>query len=104
MLKRGVGNLVEEVISSHDIGHPKEHQDFWHLLQEQLQFDKKSSLFVDDSPRVLLSAHDYGIENIAAISKPDTSREGSAFTDESALDDLPERIHRIENVMDLLKI
>jgi putative hydrolase of the HAD superfamily len=100
----GVGDWVEEVISSHDLGYPKEEQDFWHALKEHVNFDKQNSLFVDDSPRVLLSAHDYGIEHVAAVSKPDTSRQGSAFTDESALHELPERIHRIDSVMDLLNL
>lgn len=100
----GVGNWVEEVISSHDLGYPKEDQGFWHALQAHVDFDKQRSLFVDDSPRVLQSAHDYGIGHVAAISKPDTSREGSAFTDEAALEELPKRIHRVESVMDLLKL
>ena len=98
----GVGNLVEEVISSHDLGYPKEHQNFWKALEERIDFEKTRSLFVDDSPQVLLSAHTYGIANIAAISHPDTSREGSAFTDETALSSLPESIHRVKSVMDLL--
>jgi len=98
----GVGEWVEEVISSHDLGYPKEDQNFWHALQEQIGFDKKRSLFVDDSPRVLLSAHTYGIAHIAAILQPDSSREGSAFVDETALDILPPAIHRIDGVMDLL--
>ena len=98
----GVGNLVDEVISSHDLGFPKERQEFWSALEEQIDFDKSRSLFVDDSPQVLLSAHTYGIANIAAISQPDTSREGSAFTDETALTSLPASIHRIKGVMDLL--
>lgn len=98
----GVGSLVDEVISSHDLGYPKENQNFWKALEEHIDFDKSSSLFVDDSPQVLLSAHTYGIANIAAISHPDTSREGSAFTDETALDSLPESIHRVKSVMDLL--
>ena len=100
----GVGDWVEEVISSHDLGYPKEEQDFWHALQEHTHFDKHRSLFVDDSPRVLLSAHTFGIAHIAAVSKPDSSREGSAFTDESALQQLPEGIHRIDGVMDLLAL
>jgi len=100
--KTGVGNLVEEVISSHDLGYPKEDQNFWKELEERIEFDKTKSLFVDDSPQVLLSAHTYGIANIAAISHPDTSREGSAFTDETALDSLPESIYRVKGVIDLL--
>ncbi|NNC97485.1 MAG: GMP/IMP nucleotidase, partial [Gammaproteobacteria bacterium] len=102
--KTGVGDWVDEVITSHDLGYPKEEQDFWHVLQEHVGFDKSTSLFVDDSPRVLQAAHDYGIEHVAAICKPDTSREGSAFTDESSLQELPERVHRIDGVMDLLGI
>lgn len=100
----GVGNLVDEVISSHDLGYPKEDQNFWRALEERIEFDKSKSLFVDDSPQVLLSAHTYGIANIAAITHPDTTREGSAFTDETALNSLPDSIHLVKGVLDLLNI
>ena len=100
--KTGVGDLVDEVISSHDLGYPKEHQNFWKALEERIDFDKSRSLFVDDSPQVLLSAHTYGMAHIAAITHPDTSREGSAFTDETALTSLPESIHLVKSVLDLL--
>ena len=102
--KTGVGGLVDEVISSHDLGYPKEDQNFWKALEERIDFDKSKSLFVDDSPQVLLSAHKYGIGNIAAITHPDTSREGSAFTDETALSSMPESIHRVKGVFDLLNL
>jgi len=102
--KTGVGNFVEEVISSHDLGYPKEDQNFWTELEERIDFDKTSSLFVDDTPQVLLSAHQYGIANIAAIAQPDTSRDGSAFTDETALQTLPDSIHIVNGVMDLISL
>lgn len=100
--KTQVGSYVEEVFSSHDLGYPKERQEFWDELQEQVGFDKNFTLFVDDSPRVLQSAYDYGIKHIAAIQKPDSSRVGSNFTDEHAMDELPESIHRVDGVINLL--
>lgn len=100
--KTQVGSHVEEVISSHDLGYPKEKQEFWHALQEQVGFDKDYTLFVDDSPGVLQSAYDYGIKQIAAIQKPDTSRDGSVMTDDHAMAELPAAIHRVDGVMDLL--
>lgn len=100
--KTRVGSYVEEVISSHDLGFPKEQQEFWHALEEQVRFDKETTLFVDDSPAVLQSAYDYGIKHIAAIQRPDTSREGSVMTDDHAMSELPESIHRVNGVIDLV--
>lgn len=100
--KTQVGSYVEEVISSHDLGYPKEKQEFWYALEEQVGFDKEFTLFVDDSPAVLQSAYDYGIKHIAAIQRPDTSREGSVMTDDHAMSELPESIYRITGVIDLV--
>jgi len=100
--KTQVGSYVEEVISSHDLGYPKEKQGFWHALHDHLGFDKDFTLFVDDSPPVLSSALLYGIKNIAAITRPDTSPVEFAINNSEALAELPQSIHRVKGVIDLL--
>ncbi len=77
-LKMRVTNLDEyfdKVISSHDYDIAKEDQGFWHKLDEQINLDKKKSVFFDDSLAVLNSAKKYGIGNIVAISKPSSKIE-----------------------------
>lgn len=66
--------FFDSIISSHDLGFPKEHINFWHKLQQLHPFDKHSSLFVDDSLTVLNSAKLYGIGHLVFVSKPDSKQ------------------------------
>jgi 5'-nucleotidase len=59
--------------SSHVFGAPKEHPQFWRELAKVERFDPARSLFVDDSPSVLLAARDAGMRLIYAVRKPDSS-------------------------------
>lgn len=70
----GVGDYVDELISSHEFGAPKEEQAFWVQLQERLEFDKQDVCFVDDSPSVLASAKKFGLESLWQITQPDSQR------------------------------
>ena len=51
---------VDEVISSHDYGVPKENDAFWHTLVERTLLDPARTLFIDDTQRVLI-AKQFGI-------------------------------------------
>lgn len=62
----------DALVSSHQIGLPKEHPDFWRLLQGVEPFDKSRTLFVDDSLPVLESAKAYGIAHLLAVCNPDS--------------------------------
>lgn len=72
MEKTALAGFFDQVISSHDLGLPKEHPDFWPKLQQIIPFDKERCLFVDDSPAVLTSAQNYGIRWLLAVLKPDS--------------------------------
>ncbi len=65
----------DAVVSSHELGYPKEHQTFWTRLQERLQFERKRALFIDDSLAVLRAARDFGIGQIIAVTHPDSTLE-----------------------------
>jgi putative hydrolase of the HAD superfamily len=67
-----LAGFFDQVISSHQLGLPKEHPEFWSRLQNLQPFDKDRTLFVDDSPPVLASARKYGISWLLAILKPDS--------------------------------
>lgn len=62
------------IVSSHDLGYPKETAPFWHSLQEAEPFDPGKTLFMDDSLPVLRAARGYGLKNIVAMRKPDSKR------------------------------
>jgi putative hydrolase of the HAD superfamily len=62
--------LLDQVISSHDYSAAKEDQQFWQQLQNNLDFDPNTTLFIDDSEPVLNAAHQFGIKHLLSIKKP----------------------------------
>lgn len=73
----------DRLISSHDYGYPKEDQQFWFALRQDIEFDPARSLFIDDSLPVLRSAKRFGIAQLLAVRYPD-SRAGPKDTEEFA--------------------
>ncbi len=74
-LKRGIAGLdryFDSLVSSHDFGVAKEQPAFWPALQNRLDFDPESTLFVDDSLPVIEAAANFGIGEVVAIRQPDT--------------------------------
>jgi putative hydrolase of the HAD superfamily len=87
----GLSEFFDGVHSAHSYGHAKEHQEFWRLLQEAEGFDPETTVFVDDTPRVLRSAAEYGISMPIVITNPDTSepeRENGEFAHVAGVRDL----------------
>ncbi len=72
MRETGLDLHLDGLISSHQVGLPKEHPDFWQGLQALERFDRQRTLFVDDSLPVLQSAHAYGIGQLLAVCNPDS--------------------------------
>ncbi len=64
--------FFDALISSHRVGLPKEHPQFWDGLQTIEPFDRTRTLFVDDSLPVLGNARAYGIAQVLAIRNPDS--------------------------------
>ncbi|MFZ2403775.1 MAG: GMP/IMP nucleotidase, partial [Methylobacter sp.] len=64
--------FFDDIISSHDLGYPKEHAEFWPLLQQRAPFEKQAALLIDDSLAVLDAARQFGIAHLISVSKPDT--------------------------------
>jgi len=78
----GLTAHFDGIYSSHDFGHPKEDQAFWHSLKDAEEFDPETTLFVDDTTRVLDSAAKFGVSMLLEITHPDTSkpeREDSSY-------------------------
>ncbi|HDH08499.1 MAG TPA: GMP/IMP nucleotidase [Gammaproteobacteria bacterium] len=72
MKRTPIGEYLDEIITAHDIGLPKEHDDFWYRLQQQLPFSPSHTLLIDDSVNVLQSAEKYGIKYLRAILQPNS--------------------------------
>lgn len=72
MEKTRLAGFFDQIISSHQLGLPKEHPEFWHRLQNICTFNKQRTLFVDDSQSVLDSAREYGIRWLLAVLCPDS--------------------------------
>ena len=86
--RTGIDRYFDEIVSSHDYGHAKEAQAFWHHLQRHLPFDPARALLVDDSLPVLHSAQLYGIGQPVSILHPDSSLPKRDHTDPfPAIDD-----------------
>jgi putative hydrolase of the HAD superfamily len=73
----------DRLISSHDYGFPKEDQQFWFALHQDLTFDPARTLFIDDSLPILRSARRFGVAHLLAVAEPD-SRKGPKNTEEFA--------------------
>ena len=69
--------LLDQVISSHDYGYPKESPQFWNALQKHSPFNPEKTLFIDDSVAVLNAAKNYGIGHILCIDTPDSKKPSS---------------------------
>lgn len=59
--KTQIGEYFDEVLCSFNVGHPKEDLAFWQGAEKRLKFDKETSLFIDDTEDVLVTAREYGI-------------------------------------------
>ncbi|TFH86571.1 GMP/IMP nucleotidase [Billgrantia azerbaijanica] len=69
----GLEAYVDAIVSSADLGVPKEAQEFWFELQEVEPFDPARTLFIDDNVAVLESAREFGIRHLLGIKQPDST-------------------------------
>ena len=68
----GVTEFFDAIYTSHEVGHAKEDQPFWHAVHAIEGFDPDKTLFIDDNPSVLESARTFGISMLLNITRPDT--------------------------------
>lgn len=90
MKKTRLQPFFDEIICSHDFCFAKEHQQFWRAFQNQQQWDRCSTLMVDDSLAVLRSAQTFGIEYLLSIKQPDSKQEPRAISEFPAINDFRE--------------
>jgi len=92
----GLSHAFDALICAHDIGYPKEDLRFWSQLGRNEPFDLDSTLFIDDSPPVLRTARDFGIQHILAVRKPDSKSPSRDIDDFNAIDGFYEIMPGIE--------
>ncbi|WP_442498135.1 GMP/IMP nucleotidase [Methylobacter sp. sgz302048] len=90
MEKTCLHRFFDDIISSHTLGFPKEHAEFWHRLQRQQPFEKHNTLLIDDSLAVLNAARQFGIEHLISVSRPDTRLPKKEIIDFPAIEDFRE--------------
>lgn len=59
-----IGKYFDAVLSSFDAGFPKENTQFWITAEERLGFDRRTTMFIDDTEEILRTAKAYGIRYI----------------------------------------
>lgn len=85
-----IGEHLDAVISSHDLGLAKEEPAFWSKLQRKLPFDPASTLLIDDNLAVLDSAKAFGMTHLLAVKNPDSKQPSKACGEYSAIQDFSE--------------
>ena len=70
-----IEKYFDKVITSHDIGMAKEEDGFWDKLEQTIDFEVESSLFIDDSLSVLRAAQRHNIAHLLAIHQPDSQQQ-----------------------------
>jgi putative hydrolase of the HAD superfamily len=78
----GLSRFFDGVHSAHSYGFAKEESQFWDALRAAEPFDPATTMFVDDTHRVLRSAARYGVAKPVVVTRPDTSvphRENGEF-------------------------
>lgn len=88
--KTGLDNWLDKVLSSHDLGVPKEYQRFWQDLQKREEFDPGKTLFIDDTLPILRAARTFGIAHVLGVKKPDSQNQSKDFEEIDAIDDFIE--------------
>ena len=81
----GLTRYFDSVVSAHELGYPKEEQAFWAQLVGRLDFDPERAMFVDDSEPVLAAARQFGIGQVVAISRPDSSAGQRSHSDSATV-------------------
>ena len=77
----GLLDYFDEVVSSFDLGAPKEELRFWEILQERLGFDPSQALLVDDNAEALAAARTFGIKYPYFKAKSSSRQEAESHPD-----------------------
>jgi 5'-nucleotidase len=86
----GLLGYFDEVISSFDLGAPKEDIRFWEILHERLAFDGGRTLLVDDNAEALAAAQQFGIKYPFFKAKSSSRQEAAAHPEFESIESFRE--------------
>lgn len=68
--RTGLDRYLEACTSSHEFGHPKESEAFWHAFADAHGLDPAGAVLIDDNERVLDAAHKSGFSTAFCVARP----------------------------------
>jgi HAD superfamily hydrolase (TIGR01509 family) len=74
MEKTALAGLFHDIVTSHEIGMPKEEPRFWEGLRQRIHFEPHRTLLAEDTEAVLVSAAAYGITYLIHIAKSSSAK------------------------------
>lgn len=80
MARVQIEDYFHRIVCSDELGKAKEQLTFWQKLQDMLKFDLDTTLFADDTARVLDTASQFGFKHLLHMAKP-SSRLSPSFSD-----------------------
>ncbi len=72
MSRTNLQSHFDQMISSHELGYPKEDPLFWKALHDVVPYEESRTLFIDDNLPVLRCAQSAGIAHLLTIQRPDS--------------------------------
>lgn len=79
---------LDELLSSHESGYPKEHPNFWRYAFDKFNLDPQRCLFIDDSEVILAASKRAGVGYQLGITNPDSQKPHTVFKQFPAVSDL----------------
>ena len=83
MKKTRIDRYFHDIYCAHNLGAPKEENDFWVKLGQEVDFVPEKTVLIDDNLTVLRTARAFGIRYLLTIAQPD-SKAGARDTGEFA--------------------
>ncbi|MCL1077158.1 GMP/IMP nucleotidase [Parashewanella spongiae] len=72
---------LDDMISSHETGYPKENPKFWVALFERFSLDPSRCLFIDDNENILKASQKAGVGFQLGIQNPDSQMPHKSYVD-----------------------
>jgi putative hydrolase of the HAD superfamily len=82
----GVLDHLDAAATSHELGAPKEHAQFWSAARERFGFDPRRALFADDNSKMLEAARAAGVRWVYGVRHWDTKGSRREHVDHDAVD------------------
>jgi HAD superfamily hydrolase (TIGR01509 family) len=82
----GVLDHLDAAVTSHELGAPKEHPQFWRAARARFGYDPRRALFADDNSKMLAAARAAGVRWVYGVRHWDTKGSRRDHVDHDAVD------------------